>query len=123
MIDQREMQASSYVAQVTKRRLEMAMCSASNSQRPASCWTEANGGIWRAHRYQTKHHRSAQRLSHEKRQITMAIIRSMTCNVVFSLAQRIHALLAQGMPLVEDTPDKIKGHPKSARAYLGEAAD
>jgi len=30
-------------------------------------------------------------------------------------------VLAQGTPLVEDTPDVIKGHPKVREAYLGEA--
>jgi ABC-type sugar transport system ATPase subunit len=39
-------------------------------------------------------------------------------HVVFSLAQRI-TVLAQGTPLVEDTPDNIKGHPKVREAYLG----
>ena len=40
-------------------------------------------------------------------------------HVVFSLADRI-TVLAQGTPLVEDVPDKIKGHPKVKEAYLGE---
>ncbi|WP_413820763.1 hypothetical protein [Tateyamaria sp.] len=43
-------------------------------------------------------------------------------HVVFSLAERI-TVLAQGTPLVEDTPDKIKGHPKVREAYLGESQD
>jgi ABC-type proline/glycine betaine transport system ATPase subunit len=43
-------------------------------------------------------------------------------HVVFSLAQRI-TVLAQGTPLVEDTPDNIKGHPKVREAYLGESHD
>jgi branched-chain amino acid transport system ATP-binding protein len=42
-------------------------------------------------------------------------------HVVFSLAERI-TVLAQGTPLVEDVPEKIKGHPKVQEAYLGEAA-
>ena len=42
-------------------------------------------------------------------------------HVVFSLANRI-TVLAQGTPLVEDVPDKIKGHPKVKEAYLGETA-
>ncbi|WP_458792464.1 ABC transporter ATP-binding protein C-terminal domain-containing protein [Yoonia sp. MH D7] len=54
-----------------------------------------------------------------KRGITMAIIEH-DMNVVFSLADRI-TVLAQGSPLVEDTPDKIKNHPKVREAYLGEA--
>ena len=41
-------------------------------------------------------------------------------HVVFSLADRI-TVLAQGTPLVEDTPENIKGHPKVKEAYLGEA--
>ncbi len=40
-------------------------------------------------------------------------------HVVFSLAERI-TVLAQGTPLVEDTPENIKGHPKVREAYLGE---
>ncbi|WP_425394267.1 hypothetical protein [Ahrensia marina] len=54
------------------------------------------------------------------RDITMVIIEH-DMHVVFSLAQRI-TVLAQGTPLVEDTPEKIKGHPKVKEAYLGEAA-
>ncbi|WP_446001681.1 ABC transporter ATP-binding protein C-terminal domain-containing protein [Yoonia tamlensis] len=54
-----------------------------------------------------------------KRGITMAIIEH-DMNVVFSLAERI-TVLAQGTPLVEDTPENIKGHPKVREAYLGEA--
>jgi branched-chain amino acid transport system ATP-binding protein len=42
-------------------------------------------------------------------------------HVVFSLAERI-TVLAQGTPLVEDTPGNIKGHPKVREAYLGETA-
>ncbi len=41
-------------------------------------------------------------------------------HVVFSLADRI-TVLAQGTPLVEDTPENIKGNPKVREAYLGEA--
>ena len=55
----------------------------------------------------------------EKRNITMAIIEH-DMHVVFSLADRI-TVLAQGTPLVEDTPENIKGHPKVREAYLGEA--
>jgi branched-chain amino acid transport system ATP-binding protein len=55
----------------------------------------------------------------EKRNITMVIIEH-DMYVVFSLADRI-TVLAQGTPLVEDMPEKIKGHPKVREAYLGEA--
>jgi len=54
-----------------------------------------------------------------KRDITMCIIEH-DMHVVFSLAERI-TVLAQGTPLVEDTPENIKGHPKVREAYLGEA--
>ena len=56
----------------------------------------------------------------EKRSLTMAIIEH-DMYVVFSLAERI-TVLAQGTPLVEDTPENIKGHPKVREAYLGEHA-
>jgi branched-chain amino acid transport system ATP-binding protein len=49
----------------------------------------------------------------------MAIIEH-DMHVVFSLAERI-TVLAQGTPLVEETPENIKGHPKVREAYLGEA--
>jgi len=56
---------------------------------------------------------------HEKRAITMVIIEH-DMHVVFSLAQRI-TVLARGTPLVEDTPENIKGNPKVREAYLGTA--
>ena len=56
----------------------------------------------------------------DERDITIAIIEH-DMHVVFSLAERI-TVLAQGTPLVEDTPDNIKGHPKVREAYLGEAS-
>ena len=55
------------------------------------------------------------------RDITMAIIEH-DMHVVFSLAERI-TVLAQGTPLVEDTPENIKGHPKVQEAYLGTTAE
>jgi branched-chain amino acid transport system ATP-binding protein len=51
--------------------------------------------------------------------LTMVIIEH-DMHVVFSLAQRI-SVMAQGTVIVEDTPDKIKGHPKVQEAYLGGA--
>jgi len=57
----------------------------------------------------------------DERDITIAIIEH-DMHVVFSLAERI-TVLAQGTPLVEDTPDNIKGHPKVREAYLGESQD
>ena len=55
----------------------------------------------------------------DTRDITIAIIEH-DMHVVFSLAERI-TVLAQGTPLVEETPENIKGHPKVREAYLGEA--
>jgi len=55
-----------------------------------------------------------------KRDITIVIIEH-DMHVVFSLAERI-TVLAQGTPLVEDTPENIKGHPKVREAYLGESS-
>ena len=55
----------------------------------------------------------------EDRDITISIIEH-DMHVVFSLADRI-TVLAQGTPLVEDAPEKIKGHPKVKEAYLGES--
>jgi branched-chain amino acid transport system ATP-binding protein len=115
MIDKREMQASS-LSRGDKRRLEMAMCLV--QQPRLLLLDEPTAGMARA---DTNNTIDLLKEINEKRQITMAIIEH-DMHVVFSLAQRI-TVLAQGMPLVEDTPDKIKGHPKVREAYLGEAAD
>ena len=115
MIDKREMQASS-LSRGDKRRLEMAMCLV--QQPRLLLLDEPTAGMARA---DTNNTIDLLKEINEKRKITMAIIEH-DMHVVFSLAQRI-TVLAQGMPLVEDTPDKIKGHPKVREAYLGEAAD
>jgi branched-chain amino acid transport system ATP-binding protein len=47
----------------------------------------------------------------------MAIIEH-DMHVVFSLAERV-TVMAQGTPLVEDAPERIKGNPKVQEAYLG----
>ncbi|RMD50278.1 MAG: ABC transporter ATP-binding protein, partial [Alphaproteobacteria bacterium] len=52
-----------------------------------------------------------------RKKITMVIIEH-DMHVVFSLSHRI-TVMAQGTVLVEDTPDKIRGHPKVQEAYLG----
>ena len=51
--------------------------------------------------------------------ITMVVIEH-DMHVVFSLADVI-TVLAQGTPIVEDRPEKIKGNPKVQEAYLGGA--
>ena len=98
-----------------KRRLEMAMCLVQNPK--LVLLDEPTAGMARA---DTNNTIDLLKTIHEKRNITMAIIEH-DMHVVFSLAQRI-TVLAQGTPLVEDIPEKIKGHPKVKEAYLGEAA-
>ena len=97
-----------------KRRLEMAMCLVQDPK--LLLLDEPTAGMARA---DTQNTIALLKEIREKRGITMAIIEH-DMNVVFSLAERI-TVLAQGTPLVEDTPDNIKGHPKVREAYLGEA--
>lgn len=114
MIDKRNMIASS-LSRGDKRRLEMAMCLV---QQPSLLLLdEPTAGMARA---DTNNTIDLLKQIHDRRDITMCIIEH-DMHVVFSLAQRI-TVLAQGTPLVEDTPENIKGHPKVREAYLGEAA-
>ena len=98
-----------------KRRLEMAMCLVQEPK--LLLLDEPTAGMARA---DTNNTIDLLKEIHEKHDITIAIIEH-DMHVVFSLAQRI-TVLAQGTPLVEDTPENIKGHPKVKEAYLGEAA-
>lgn len=98
-----------------KRRLEMAMCLVQEPR--LLLLDEPTAGMARA---DTNNTIDLLKEIKQKRNITMAIIEH-DMHVVFSLAERI-TVLAQGTPLVEDTPDNIKGHPKVKEAYLGEAA-
>ena len=98
-----------------KRRLEIGMCLA---QEPRLLLLDApTAGMARA---DTNNTIDLLKQIKDERDITIAIIEH-DMHVVFSLASRI-TVLAQGSPLVEDTPDNIKGHPKVREAYLGEAA-
>ncbi|MDG1737274.1 MAG: ABC transporter ATP-binding protein [Paracoccaceae bacterium] len=98
-----------------KRRLEIAMCL---SQEPRLLLLdEPTAGMARA---DTNNTIDLLKQIKDERDITIAIIEH-DMHVVFSLSERI-TVLAQGTPLVEDTPDNIKGHPKVKEAYLGEAA-
>jgi branched-chain amino acid transport system ATP-binding protein len=114
MTNKMEMQASS-MSRGDKRRLEIGMCL---SQEPRLLLLdEPTAGMARA---DTNNTIDLLKQIGSDRDITIAIIEH-DMHVVFSLADRI-TVLAQGTPLVEDTPEKIKGHPKVKEAYLGETA-
>jgi branched-chain amino acid transport system ATP-binding protein len=113
MLDKRDVHAAS-LSRGDKRRLEMAMCL---SQQPKLLLLdEPTAGMARA---DTNNTIALLKEIKQKRDITMCIIEH-DMHVVFSLAERI-TVLAQGTPLVEETPENIKGHPKVREAYLGEA--
>jgi len=114
MLDKRHIHAAS-MSRGDKRRLEMAMCLAQDPK--LLLLDEPTAGMARA---DTNNTIDLLKEINEKRNITMAIIEH-DMHVVFSLAERI-TVLAQGTPLVEDTPENIKGHPKVKEAYLGETA-
>ncbi|WP_380053064.1 ABC transporter ATP-binding protein [Falsihalocynthiibacter sp. SS001] len=113
MQDKLHMTASS-LSRGDKRRLEMAMCLVQEPR--LLLLDEPTAGMARA---DTNNTIDLLKEIKESRDITMAIIEH-DMHVVFSLAERI-TVLAQGTPLVEDTPENIKGHPKVREAYLGEA--
>ncbi|MEL6466926.1 MAG: ABC transporter ATP-binding protein [Pseudomonadota bacterium] len=98
-----------------KRRLEIGMCLAQEPR--LLLLDEPTAGMARA---DTNNTIDLLKQIKDERDITISIIEH-DMHVVFSLAERI-TVLAQGTPLVEDTPDNIKGHPKVREAYLGEAA-
>jgi branched-chain amino acid transport system ATP-binding protein len=113
MADKRDFHTAS-MSRGDKRRLEIGMCLA---QKPRLLLLdEPTAGMARADTNATI---DLLKEIRDTRDITIAIIEH-DMHVVFSLAERI-TVLAQGTPLVEDTPDKIKGHPKVREAYLGEA--
>ena len=114
MLDKRNMHSAS-MSRGDKRRLEMAMCLVQKPQ--LLLLDEPTAGMARA---DTNNTIDLLKEIKDKRNITIAIIEH-DMHVVFSLAERI-TVLAQGTPLVEDTPENIKGHPKVKEAYLGEAA-
>ncbi|MEP2920960.1 ABC transporter ATP-binding protein [Sulfitobacter sp.] len=115
LYEKRDMQSSS-MSRGDKRRLEIAMCL---SQEPRLLLLdEPTAGMARA---DTNNTIDLLKQIKEERDITIAIIEH-DMHVVFSLAERI-TVLAQGTPLVEDTPDNIKGHPKVKEAYLGETQE
>ncbi|MEM7519976.1 MAG: ABC transporter ATP-binding protein [Pseudomonadota bacterium] len=115
LIDKREMHAAA-MSRGDKRRLEIAMCLAQDPR--LLLLDEPTAGMARA---DTNNTIDLLKQIKEERDITIAIIEH-DMHVVFSLAERI-TVLAQGTPLVEDTPENIKGHPKVREAYLGESQD
>ncbi|SDJ80417.1 ABC transporter ATP-binding protein [Aliiruegeria lutimaris] len=114
MQDKIHMHAAS-LSRGDKRRLEMAMCLLQEPR--LLLLDEPTAGMARA---DTNNTIDLLKEIKEKRDITIAIIEH-DMHVVFSLADRI-TVLAQGTPLVEDSPEKIRGNPKVREAYLGEAA-
>ena len=115
LVEKRDMHSAS-MSRGDKRRLEIAMCLAQDPR--LLLLDEPTAGMARA---DTNNTIDLLKQIKEERDITIAIIEH-DMHVVFSLAERI-TVLAQGTPLVEDTPDKIKGHPKVREAYLGESQD
>ncbi len=115
LIDHRDDHSAS-MSRGDKRRLEIAMCLAQDPR--LLLLDEPTAGMARA---DTNNTIDLLKRIKEERDITIAIIEH-DMHVVFSLAERI-TVLAQGTPLVEDTPDNIKGHPKVREAYLGETQD
>ena len=114
MADKRHMHAAS-LSRGDKRRLEIGMCLAQEPR--LLLLDEPTAGMARA---DTNNTIDLLKQIKDSRPITIAIIEH-DMHVVFSLAERI-TVLAQGTPLVEDTPDNIKGHPKVREAYLGESS-
>ena len=113
LINKKDMLASS-MSRGDKRRLEMAMCLSQNPK--LLLLDEPTAGMARADTQSTI---ELLKSIQKKLKITMVIIEH-DMGVVFSLAQKI-SVLAQGTVIVEDVPEKIKGHPKVNEAYLGEA--
>ena len=113
LINKKDMLASS-MSRGDKRRLEMAMCLSQNPK--LLLLDEPTAGMARADTQSTI---ELLKSIQKKLKITMVIIEH-DMGVVFSLAQKI-SVLAQGTVIVEDVPEKIKGHPKVKEAYLGEA--
>ena len=114
MLEKIDMHAGS-LSRGDKRRLEMAMCLVQEPK--LLLLDEPTAGMARA---DTNNTIDLLKQIKASRDITMVIIEH-DMHVVFSLAESI-TVLAQGTPLVEDIPEKIKGHPKVKEAYLGEAA-
>ena len=113
MLDKRYTTAAS-LSRGDKRRLELAMCL---SQQPRLLLLdEPTAGMARA---DTNNTIDLLQEIHATKKLTKVIIEH-DMHVVFSLAQKV-TVMAQGTPIVEGTPQEIKGNPKVQEAYLGNA--
>jgi branched-chain amino acid transport system ATP-binding protein len=97
-----------------KRRLELAMCLVQNPK--LVLLDEPTAGMSRADTNATID--LLARISAEHGVTKIIIEHDM--HVVFSLAKRV-TVMAQGTPIVEGSPDEIKGDPRVQEAYLGGA--
>ncbi|MBZ2168751.1 MULTISPECIES: ABC transporter ATP-binding protein [Marinobacter] len=113
LIDERHHTASA-MSRGNKRRLEMAMCLV--QQPKLLLLDEPTAGMSRS---DTNNTIDLLKTINEAHNITFVVIEH-DMHVVFSLADRI-SVLSQGHVIVEDYPDKIKGHPEVQEAYLGTA--
>ena len=110
--DKKDMVAAS-LSRGDKRRLELAMCLVQEPR--LLLLDEPTAGMSRADTNNTID--LLKRIS--ERGITMVVIEH-DMHVVFSLAERV-TVLAQGTPIVEGSPNEIKGDPRVQEAYLGGA--
>jgi len=97
-----------------KRRLELAMCLVQNPK--LVLLDEPTAGMSRADTNATIDLLVRMKEEHG---VTKIIIEH-DMHVVFSLADRV-TVMAQGTPIVEGTPNEIKGDPRVQEAYLGGA--
>lgn len=113
LIDKRDQMASA-MSRGDKRRLELAMCLVQHPK--LLLLDEPTAGMSRADTNNTIDllHRIG-----EEYGITKVIIEH-DMHVVFSLAKKV-TVMAQGTPIVEGTPDQIKGDERVQEAYLGGA--
>ncbi len=112
LLDKRNMITSS-MSRGDKRRLELAMCLVQDPK--LLLLDEPTAGMSRADTNNTIE--LLKKIA--SRGLTMVVIEH-DMHVVFSLAEKV-TVMAQGTPIVEGTPDSIKGDPKVQEAYLGGA--
>ncbi len=111
LADKRHAQAGN-LSRGDKRRLELSMCLV--QQPKLVLLDEPTAGMSRADTNNTID--LLARMSKEHGVTKIIIEHDM--HVVFSLAERV-TVFAQGHPIVEGTPDEIRGDPRVQEAYLG----